>query len=102
MCRTIDKKFKLFHTVIANAMAHCFHAIEIPYSIVVFCDYGVQFVIKDFDEPHQNEISQLIFDAIMTPRCATRIADACNFISQKVNCRDRVNKRIFIVFVIHI
>ena len=97
MCRTIDKKFKLFHTVIANAMAHCFHAIEIPYSIVVFCDYGVQFVIKDFDEPHQNEISQLIFDAIMTPRCATRIADACNFISQKVNCRDRVNKRIFII-----
>ena len=64
-------------------MAHCFNSIEIPYSIVVFCDYGVQFIIKDFDEPHHEEISQLIFDAIMVPRCSTRIADACYFISQK-------------------
>ena len=36
LCRIIDKKFKLFHTIIANAMAHCFNSIEIPYSIVVF------------------------------------------------------------------
>ena len=97
LCRTIDKKFKLFHTLVANAMAHCFNSIEIPYSIVVFCDYGVQFIIKDFEEPHQENISQLIFDAIMVPRCATRIADACYFISQKVNCKDRINKKIFII-----
>ena len=97
LCRTIDKKYKLFHTLIATAMAHCFNSIEIPYSIVVFCDYGVQFVIKDFEEPHQEEISQLIFDAIMVPRCSTRLADACYFISQKVNCKDRINKRIFII-----
>lgn len=76
-------------------MAHCFNSIKIPYSIVVFCDYGVQFIIKDFEEPHQEEISQLIFDAIMVPRCSTRIADACYFISQKVNCKDRINKRVF-------
>ena len=97
LCRTIDKKFKLFHSVIATAMAHCFNSIEIPYSIVVFCDFGVQFVIKDFDEPHFEEISQLIFDAIMTPRCSTRIADACYFISQKVNCKERINKKVFII-----
>lgn len=36
LCRIIDKKFKLFHTIIVNAMAHCFNSIEIPYSIVVF------------------------------------------------------------------
>ena len=98
ICRTIDKKYKLFHTVVATSMAHCFNSIEIPYSIVVFCDYGVQFIIKDFEEPHQEDISQLIFDAIMTPRCSTRIiADACYFISQKVNCKDRPNKKIFII-----
>lgn len=97
ICRTIDRKFKLFHTIIATAMAHCFYSIEIPYSIVVFCDYGVQFIIKDFDEPHQEEIGQLIFDAIMAPRCATRIADVCNFISKKVNCKNRPNKRIFVI-----
>ena len=97
ICRTIDKKYKLLHTLIATAMAHCFNSIEIPYSIVVFCDYGVQFIIKDFEEPHQEEISQLIFDAIMVPRCATRIADACYFISEKVNCKGRINKKIFII-----
>ena len=97
LCRTIDKKYKLFHALIATAMAHCFNSIEIPYSIVVFCDYGVQFIIKDFEEPHQDEISQLIFDAIMVPRCATRIADACYFISEKVNCKGRINKKIFII-----
>ena len=97
LCRTIDKKFKLFHTIIATAMAHCFNSIEIPYSIVVFCDYGVQFIIKDFEEPHFEAISQLIFDAIMAPRCSTRIADACYFISEKVNCKERINKKIFII-----
>lgn len=97
LCRTIGKKFKLFHTIIATSMAHCFNSIEIPYSIVVFCDYGVQFIIKDFEEPHQEEISQLIFDSIMVPRCSTRIADVCYFISQKVNCKDRINKRVFII-----
>ena len=97
ICRTIDKKFKLFHTLIATALANCFNSIEIPYSIVVFCDYNVQFVIKDFDEPHDAEISQLIFDAIMVPRNFTRIADACYFISEKVNCKNRVNKKIFII-----
>ena len=97
ICRTIDKKYKLFHTVVATSMAHCFNSIEIPYSIVVFCDFGVQFIIKDFEEPHQEDISQLIFDAIMAPRCSTRIADACYFISQKVNCKDRPNKKIFII-----
>ena len=97
LCRIIDKKFKLFHTIIATSMAHCFNSIEIPYSIVVFCDYGVQFIIKDFEEPHQEEISQLIFDSIMVPRCSTRIADVCYFISQKVNCKDRINKRVFII-----
>ena len=97
LCRTIDKKFKLFHTIIATAMAHCFNSIEIPYAIVVFCDFGVQFVIKDFNEPHQEDISQLIFDAIMVPRCSTRIADACYFISQKVNCENRFNKKVFII-----
>ena len=97
LCRTIDRKYKLFHTIIANAMAQCFNSIEIPYSIVVFCDYGVQFIIKDFDDDHQEEISQLIFDCIMVPRCCTRIADACYFISQKVNCKDRINKRVFII-----
>lgn len=83
ICRTIDKKYKLFHTVVATSMTHCFNSIEIPYSIVVFCDYGVQFIIKDFEEPHQEDISQLIFDAIMAPRYSTRIADDCYFISQK-------------------
>ena len=97
LCRTIDKKFKLFHTLIATAMANYFNGIEIPYSIVVFCDYGVQFVIKDFEEPHHEDISQLIFDAIMVPRFSTRIANACYFISQKVNCKDRPNKKIFII-----
>ena len=97
ICRTIDKEHKLFHTIIATSMAHCFNSIEIPYAIVVFCDYGIQFIIKDFDEPHIEDISQLIFDAIMVPRSSTRIADACYFISQKVNCRNRINKRIFII-----
>ena len=78
-------------------MAQCFNNIEIPYSIVVFCDYGVQFIIKDFDEPHEEEISQLIFDAIMAPRTSTRIHDACYFISNKVNCKNRINKRVFII-----
>jgi len=66
-------------------MAQCFNNIEIPYLIVVFFDYGVQFIIKYFDEPHQKEISQLIFNAIMAQRTSTRIHDAC-FISNKVNC----------------
>ena len=51
LCRTIDKNFKLFHTLIATAMANYFNGIEIPYSIIVFCDYGVQFIIKDFEHP---------------------------------------------------
>ena len=97
ICRTIDKKFKLFHTLIATALAHCFNSIEIPYSIIVFCDYNVQFIIKDFDESHEANVSQLIFDAIMVPRNFTRIADACYFISEKVNCKNRVNKKIFII-----
>ena len=97
ICRTIDKKFKLFHTIIATAIAYCFYSIEIPYAIVVFCDYGVQFVIKDFEDPHQEDISQLIFDSIMVPRCSTRIADACYFISQKVNCKGKPNKKVFII-----
>ena len=74
-------------------MANYFNSIEIPYAIVVFCDYGVQFIIKDFNEPHQEDVSQLIFDAIMVPRCSTRIANACYFISQKVNCKNRTNKK---------
>ena len=78
-------------------MTHCFNSIEIPYSIVAFCDYGIQFIIKDFEEPHQEDISQLIFYVIMAKRCSTRIADACYFISQKVNCKDRHNKKIFII-----
>ena len=97
ICRTIDKKFKLFHTLIATAMAHCFNSIEIPYSIVVFCDYNVQFIIKDFNEDHDERIGQLIFDAIMVPRNYSRIADACYFISEKVNCKNRANKKIFII-----
>ena len=97
LCRTIDKNFKLFHTLIATAMANYFNGIEIPYSIVVFCDYGVQFIIKDFEEPHHDEISQLIFDAIMVPRCSTRIAKACYFISLKVNCKGRIHKKVFII-----
>lgn len=78
-------------------MAHCFNSIEIPYSIVSFCGCGVQFIIKDFEEPHQEDIRQLIFDAIITPRCSTRIADACYFISLNINCKDRPNKKIFII-----
>ena len=97
LCRTINKKFKLLHTLISTAMAHCFNSIEVPYSIVVFCDYDVQFIIKDFNEPHQDDIGQLIFDAIMTPRFFTRISDACYFISKKVNCEGRDNKRIFLI-----
>ena len=97
LCRTIDKKFKLFHTLIANAMANYFNTIEIPYSIVVFCDFGVQFIIKDFEEAHQEDISQLIFDSIMVPRCSTRIANACYFISQKVVCKDRPYKKVFVI-----
>ena len=97
LCRTINNKFKLFHTIIATAMANCFNRIDIPYSIVVFCDYEVQFIIKDFDEPHQENISQLIFDAITVPRTLTRIADACYFINQKVNCNQKLNKKVFII-----
>ena len=97
LCRTIDKKYKLFHALIATAMANYFNSIEIPYAIVVFCDYGVQFIIKDFNEPHQEDVSQLIFEAIMVPRCSTRIANACYFISQKVNCKNRTNKKVFII-----
>ena len=54
-------------------------------------------LIKNFEEPHNEEICQLFFDAIMVPRCCTRIADGCYFISQKVNCKDRINKRVFII-----
>lgn len=93
ICRTIDKKYKLFHTVVATSMAHCFNNVEIPYSIVAFCDYGVQFIIKDLEEPHQEDISQLIVDAIMETRYSTNIADTCYFIFQKVNCKDRPNKK---------
>ena len=78
-------------------MANYFNGIEMPYSIVVFCDYGVEFIIKDFEEPHQEDISQLIFDAIMVPRCSTRISNACYFISKKVNCKDRPYKKVFII-----
>ena len=95
--RNIDKKSKLYHTIIATAMAQCFNSIEIPYSIVVFCDYGVQLVIKDFEEPHSKEISQLIFDAIMAKRFSTRIFDVCCYISEFVKCKNRTNKRIFII-----
>ena len=97
ICRTIDQRAKLYHTIIATAMAQLFYSIEIPYSIVVFCDYGVQLIIKNFDEPHSNEISQLIFDSIMAKRFSTRIFDACYFISKCVNCKNRINKRIFII-----
>ena len=97
ICRTIDKKSKLYHTIIATAMAQLFYSIEIPYSIVVFCDYGVQLVIKDFEDPHSNDISQLIFDSIMVERFSTRIFDACYYISKYVNCKNRINKRIFII-----
>ena len=56
-----------------------------------------KFIIKDFDEPHQEEISQLIFDSIIAQRTSTRIHDACYFISNKVNCKNRNNKRVFII-----
>jgi hypothetical protein len=57
----------------------------------------VRFIIKDFDEPHQEEISQLIFNAIMIPRTSTRIHDACYFISNNYNCKNIINKRIYII-----
>ena len=97
ICRTIDQRAKLYHTIIATAMAQLFYSIEIPYSIVVFCDYGVQLIIKNFDDPHSNDISQLIFDSIMVKRFSTRIFDVCYFISKSVNCKNRINKRIFII-----
>ena len=97
ICRTINKRNKLVHVIVATAMANCFNSIEIPYSIVIFSDYGVQFIIKEFEEPHSEEISQLIFDSIMASRFSTRIADACYFINKKVNCNDRPNKRVFII-----
>ena len=49
LCRIIDKKF---HTIIATAISNCFNNIEIPYSIIVFSDYGVQLYLKDFYETH--------------------------------------------------
>ena len=54
-------------------------------------------LIKNFEEPHNEEICQLFFDAIMVPRCCTRIADGCYFIFQKVNYKNRINKRVFII-----
>ena len=46
---------------------------------------------------HKENISQLIFDAITVPRALTRIADACYFINQKVNCNQKLNKKVFII-----
>jgi hypothetical protein len=57
----------------------------------------VRFIIKDFDEPHQEEIIQLIFDAIMIPRTSTRIHDAYYFISNNYNSKNIINKRIYII-----
>ena len=96
LCWTIDKRLILFHTIIAIAMANCFYSIEIPYSIIVFSDYRVQLIIKDFDEPHDEQISQLIFYSIMTPRYYIRISDSCYFINQKANYKERISKKIII------
>ena len=33
----------------------------------------------------------------MTPRYYIKIANACYFINQKVNCKERISKKIFII-----
>lgn len=47
ICRTINKKNKLVHSIPANAMGNCFNEIEIPYSIVIFSDYAVNLLLKN-------------------------------------------------------
>ena len=82
-CRTIIKYIKLINVIFACGIANCLDSLEIPYSIVVFADYKFQYVIKDFNEPHSNEILQRILDCVLVSRYLTRIADACWFIKKK-------------------
>ena len=87
-CRTIIKYIKLINVIFACGIANCLDSLEIPYSIVVFADYKFQYVIKDFNEPHSNEILQRILDCVLVSRYLTRIADACWFIKKKLNVKE--------------
>ena len=96
-CRTIIKYIKLINVIFACGIANCLDSLEIPYSIVVFADYKFQYVIKDFNEPHSNEILQRILDCVLVSRYLTRIADACWFIKKKVECQGREKRAICLI-----
>ena len=96
-CRTIIKYIKLINVIFACGIANCLDSLEIPYSIVVFADYKFQYVIKDFNEPHSNEILQRILDCVLVSRYLTRIADACWFIKKKVKCNGREKRAICLI-----
>ena len=96
-CRTIIKYIKLINVIFACGIANCLDSLEIPYSIVVFADYKFQYVIKDFNEPHSNEILQRILDCVLVSRYLTRIADACWFIKKMVKCIGREKRAICLI-----
>jgi hypothetical protein len=96
-CRTIIKYIKLINLIFACGIANCLESLEISYSIVVFADYKFQYVIKDFNEPHSNEILQRILDCVLVSRYLTRIADVCWFIKKKVECQGREKRAICLI-----
>ena len=96
-CRTILKYIKLINVIFACGIANCLDSLEIPYSIVIFADYKFQYVIKDFNEPHSNEILQRLLDCVLVSRYLTRIADACWFIKKKVKCHGREKRAICLI-----
>ena len=81
--RTINEKCKVIHSLFIFSLINLLNMMGIPYSIVIFADYKFQYIIKEFNEPHSEEIFQRIYDSITVKRFATKIADVCYFIKKK-------------------
>ena len=94
--RTINEKCKVIHSLFIFSLINLLNIMGIPYSIVIFADYKFQYIIKEFNEPHSEEIFQRIYDSITVKRFATKIADVCYFIKKKT-VFFRENKAIFII-----
>ena len=94
---TINNYCRVSHLFLAFSIINVANLLEIEYSIVIFSDYKFQFELKKFNEPHNEEIYQKIYDAMTVKRYYTRIADVCAFISKTYECSLKENKAIIII-----
>ncbi|OHT01916.1 hypothetical protein TRFO_31156 [Tritrichomonas foetus] len=83
----------------AISLANAFTAINIPYSLVVFCDDNYQFILKRISDPHDNIYFQKLHDAMIVKRRLSDMSAAIQTVKAKVVPTDdeRTKHSIFVL-----